>query len=206
MASCYVKAFFDWVEATAALSDAERGRLFISILEYARSGLEPKLDGRESILWPTFKLQIDRDKDLSAGKAENGRKGGKQTQANSSKFKQIQAKSVKEEKDKDKDKEKDKEKDEEKDKDGVSARSRFTPPSVADVEAYCLERGNSVDPEHFVDFYTSKGWKVGKETMHDWKASVRTWEKTNEHTTHKSRKAQELDDAYAMSERWAANG
>jgi hypothetical protein len=32
-----------------------------------------------------------------------------------------------------------------------------------------------VDPEEFVDFYTSKGWKVGKNPMKDWKAAVRTW-------------------------------
>ena len=55
---------------------------------------------------------------------------------------------------------------------------RFTPPSVEDVRAYCKERGNAVDPEAFVDFYTSKGWKVGKNPMKDWQAAVRTWEKS----------------------------
>jgi hypothetical protein len=59
---------------------------------------------------------------------------------------------------------------------GNSSRT-FCPPSVDEVRAYCLERGNSVDPEQFVDFYTSKGWKVGKDKMKDWKACVRTWEK-----------------------------
>lgn len=55
----------------------------------------------------------------------------------------------------------------------------FIPPTVDEVKAYCLERGNSVDPEQFVDFYTSKGWKVGKDKMKDWKASVRTWERNH---------------------------
>lgn len=54
---------------------------------------------------------------------------------------------------------------------------RFSPPSVEEVRAYCRERGNCVDPERFVDFYASKGWKVGRESMKDWKAAVRTWEK-----------------------------
>ena len=45
-----------------------------------------------------------------------------------------------------------------------------------EVRAYCAERGNKVDPQHFVDFYESKGWRVGNQTMRDWKASVRTWE------------------------------
>ena len=54
---------------------------------------------------------------------------------------------------------------------------RFTPPTVEEVKAYCEERKNRVDPERFVDFYTSVGWKVGDKPMKDWKAAVRTWEK-----------------------------
>lgn len=57
-----------------------------------------------------------------------------------------------------------------------NARARFSPPSVSDVEAYCRERRNDVDPQRFVDFYASKGWKVGSQPMKDWKAAVRTWE------------------------------
>lgn len=56
---------------------------------------------------------------------------------------------------------------------------RFTPPTVEEVKAYCEERNNGIDAERFVDFYASKGWRVGKEPMKDWKASVRTWEKRN---------------------------
>ena len=55
--------------------------------------------------------------------------------------------------------------------------SRFIPPTVEEVREYCLERGNNVDAQCFVDFYSSKGWYVGKSKMKDWKASVRTWEK-----------------------------
>lgn len=54
---------------------------------------------------------------------------------------------------------------------------RFTPPTVDEVKKYCKERKNNVDPERFVDFYSSKGWKVGNQPMKDWKAAVRTWEK-----------------------------
>ena len=54
--------------------------------------------------------------------------------------------------------------------------TRFIPPTVEEVTAYCQERKNCVDAHRFVDFYASKGWKVGKENMRDWKAAVRTWE------------------------------
>lgn len=54
---------------------------------------------------------------------------------------------------------------------------KFKPPTVEEVRAYCTERGNNVDAQSFVDFYTSNGWKVGKNSMKDWRASVRTWER-----------------------------
>jgi len=55
----------------------------------------------------------------------------------------------------------------------------FKPPTADDVKSYCLERNNFVNAETFIDFYESKGWMVGKNKMKDWKACVRTWEKTN---------------------------
>jgi len=54
----------------------------------------------------------------------------------------------------------------------------FVKPSVEEVKAYCQERGNSVDPEAFVAFYESNGWKVGKNPMKNWKSAVITWEKS----------------------------
>lgn len=59
----------------------------------------------------------------------------------------------------------------------INNKARFCPPTVEEVQAYCLERNNKVDAHAFVDFYTSKNWMVGKNKMTDWKASVRTWER-----------------------------
>lgn len=55
--------------------------------------------------------------------------------------------------------------------------SRFNPPTLEEVEQYCIERNNNVDAQSFIDFYESKGWYVGKNKMKDWKAAVRTWER-----------------------------
>lgn len=55
-------------------------------------------------------------------------------------------------------------------------RSKFTPPEVSEVLEYCKSRINYVDAQKFHDFYTAKGWMVGKTKMKDWKACVRTWE------------------------------
>ena len=66
----------------------------------------------------------------------------------------------------------------------------FVKPTIIDIKEYCKERKNNVDAETFFDFYESNGWKVGKNSMKNWKASVRTWEKsrnnknnTNDRTT-----------------------
>ena len=55
-------------------------------------------------------------------------------------------------------------------------RTRFTPPSLEEVQAYCQDRQNGVNAEKWYNYYTANGWKVGKNPMMDWKAAVRTWE------------------------------
>ena len=53
---------------------------------------------------------------------------------------------------------------------------RFAPPTFEQVADYCAKRGNGIDPQAFIDHYTSNGWKVGNAPMKDWQAAVRTWE------------------------------
>lgn len=59
----------------------------------------------------------------------------------------------------------------------IEKKARFSPPAISEVRQYCQERRNQVDPQAFVDFYESKGWKVGDQAMRSWKACVRTWER-----------------------------
>ena len=56
-------------------------------------------------------------------------------------------------------------------------KNKFSPPTLEEIRAYCSERGNHVDAERFFNYYTSNGWKVGKNAMKDWKAAIRTWER-----------------------------
>lgn len=59
--------------------------------------------------------------------------------------------------------------------------ARFTPPTQQEVYQYMRERGldSNQEAEKFFDYYSSKGWLVGKSKMKDWKASVRNWTKNN---------------------------
>lgn len=126
MSRCYIKAFFDWIEQTAALEDDERGRLFVAILEYARSGIVPEMKGRESILFPVFKSQIDRDAETSVKQSENGKKGGRpKTKSNQTKPNETNEKPTKANKEEEKEKDKDKEEDKEE--------TPFSPPSQGDT-------------------------------------------------------------------------
>ena len=58
----------------------------------------------------------------------------------------------------------------------INKEKSFKKPTVEEIEIYCRERNNNIDPNEFYDFYESKGWFVGKNKMKDWKASIRTWE------------------------------
>ena len=61
---------------------------------------------------------------------------------------------------------------------GKSSRTRFVPPNLVDVAAYCQQRRNAVDPQRFIDYYEANGWVQGKgKPIRDWRAAVRTWEK-----------------------------
>lgn len=58
-------------------------------------------------------------------------------------------------------------------------RGRFVKPTVAEVAAYCQQRGNGIDAEEFIAHYDANGWRRGKGhvPIKDWKACVITWEK-----------------------------
>ena len=76
---------------------------------------------------------------------------------------------------------------------------RFTPPTLEQVADYCKERGNNIDPQRFVDHYTSNGWMVGRTKMKDWKAAVRTWEGKqygNSRPTYKKQVEDDLSEVF----------
>ena len=74
----------------------------------------------------------------------------------------------------------------------VKAERYIIPPTYEMVRDYCVERGNGIDPQTFIDFYQSKGWHVGKNKMKDWQASIRTWENNGRGTTKRNVTPQEF--------------
>jgi hypothetical protein len=52
---------------------------------------------------------------------------------------------------------------------------RFSPPSLEQIRNYARESGRPDHSEPFFDYYTSNGWKVGRNAMKDWQAAYRQW-------------------------------
>ena len=104
----YLKVFTDFAEVIEPLSDAERGRLFMSMLQYASTGEAGTLSGAERFVWPIAKQNIDRTKVEAERNAACGSKGGRpkkpaETDLNRKKPAETDLNRKKADKDKDKD-------------------------------------------------------------------------------------------------------
>ena len=162
----FYRSFYD---ALKNIPPDERLKVYDSIMEYGMYDRDPDLDGVALAIFLLAKPQIDANNK----RYENGCKAKKKRTVSETEANTKQDLSECEAKEKEKEKEKVKVKDNNK---------IFKPPTVDDVRAYCTERGNNVDPQSFVDFYESKGWMIGKNKMKDWKAAVRTWERSETKT------------------------
>ena len=169
MAREYFCAYHSYAKSIRNLSDAECGRLFKALLSYSAGDTLINLQGREGIAFDFITEQIDRDNEAYEAKCAKNRANGERANGTERPRTVPNAPQGKEE-----GKEKDKE--EILPPNSPPKGKRFTPPTVEEVKAYCLERKNGLDAQAFVDFYSSKGWKVGNNPMKDWKAAVRTWE------------------------------
>jgi len=118
---------------------------------------------------------VDHKKNMSDF-TEKGRIGAEKRWANRGAItgaNAIRVKEIREDKSKDKDKGKEKSV-------PTAPTPRFVKPTIQEVMTYCDDRENKVDPQRFIDFYESKGWRVGNQGMKDWRAAVRTWEKRDQ--------------------------
>lgn len=161
-------------DAISEMSDENKLATLLAICDYALYGVEPKLkDAMARAVFTVARPSIDANK----GRRANGKKGGrppkKPVVSDSenlwfSKTESTETETVSET---------------ETDTgangaDKPPTRPRFAPPTLEEVTAYCCERKNDIDPEHFIDYYTARGWKYnGGQAVKDWRACVRTWEK-----------------------------
>lgn len=171
---------------------ADRAKAYDAIVLFALYGEEPDVDSLPESVAIAYEL-VRPTLEASRKKSEAGRRGGSSTDGSKAEAKQKQAASKPQS-----NRKQEKEQDIEQDKEqmlstpppnvgGVESAparkqtaQRFVPPTVREVEAYCLEAGLRIDAQRFVDFYASKGWRVGSASMKDWKAAARNWAKRDQ--------------------------
>ena len=176
----YVCLYSRYLQTLAPFTDAERGRIMTAMLTYSTMGEIPEFEGNERYIWPTIQAQIDRDasvyQEKCAKNRANGAKGGRppKNQTDIEKTKRFSEEPKKANTNtKTNTNRNTKSNDIEADK--PPARHKFSPPTLEEVQTYCKEKGYAIDPGRFVDYYTSNGWRVGKNPMKDWRAAVRSW-------------------------------
>ncbi len=174
--------YTSFYEPLKSLSDEQLGRLFRAIFEFNLTGKE-NVDVDIQIAFAFIKNQLILDgekyEEVKKKKAEAGKLGmqnrWKKNITNDNKNNSVKNVITDVTKITDNDNVNDnvnviKEK-------NIKKRKVFQKPTIEEIKQYCTDRNNNVDAEQFYDFYESKGWKVGKEPMKDWKACIRTWEK-----------------------------
>lgn len=63
MARPGVMIYFDILEPIKKLSDEDKGRLFLAMLEYGQNGTVPQFDGMLALAWGFVKPKIDKDEE-----------------------------------------------------------------------------------------------------------------------------------------------
>ena len=194
----WFKMFLHQGPLIMAVPDESAGKALKAAFHYFDDGKEPELDPLSMAVYAAIKPYIDEafgdyERSSKAGKAGNAKRWGKGVSPpdhppihpiapNPEAEAEAEAEA---------EKEKEKEKEGECKADKPPTRSqhekkRFVPPTVEQVAEYVKQRESRVDPQGFIDFYTSKGWMVGKTPMKDWKAACRNaehWERWGNKTT-----------------------
>ena len=172
--------YTNWCDTFEKLNDEEAGRLIKHFCEYITDKNPEPPDRITDLLFDPIKDTLKRDlikwEERQERNRANGSKGGRPrkpttTESNPKKTNGLNKNPKKGVTDTVTDNVNDND-------NVIKKKSKaFAPPSLEQVKEYCKERKNSVNAETFIDFYSSKGWLVGKNKMKDWKASIRTWEK-----------------------------
>lgn len=173
----YLKIYTNFIQDMEELTDEEKGRLFVMMLQYA-AGEHPSPEGNERFVWGTARKNIDAQRvnyeEMCARNKKNVKK----------RYDSLPVATTRYDSNEEKEQEKEKEqKQEQKEK----KRTAVLPPTPTDIKNYCLERKNQVDYERFWDYYNDRNWKTRTGEPLNWKEKVRQWEKSDNKNKDKPR-------------------
>lgn len=164
----------DLDEKTQMLSDKEVGQIFRKILKYVKEEPLPKLERHLEMVFDFIRVDLDKNLRKYEDTCKRRKEAIQKRWNNTNEYNSIQMNTN--DTDSDNEYEYDYESSKE-DKKEIKTKKKFIKPSLEEVNSYCLERNNKVDAQRFIDYYEANGWKVGRNSMKDWKAAIRTWEK-----------------------------
>ena len=169
--------FQNFMDTANKLPDDMRLKYYDAIMDYVFNGNEPS-DPILAALINSIKPSLDKEetrggnhnptgqnqyKEVKSGQTgQNWSKGGQSGQSfleTETETRSIETEVIEKEKIKEK----------------VAVAPRFQKPTLEEVREYVASQGIVIDCQAFLDFYESKGWKVGSTPMKDWKAAVRNW-------------------------------
>lgn len=180
--------YTEYEQAFSELEPEEQGALIMAIFSYVRTGEVAPLSGGAAMAFLFIRGQLDRDwekyDEIREKRAEAGRKGGKQTQANRANAyiaKQTQAKQADNGNVYVSDNDSDTvygDGDVDKHSNCPPGVAGWIPPTIAEIKVFCSEHGLIVDAAKFVEHYASRDWLLGGgEPMTDWRTAVAGWAK-----------------------------
>ncbi|WP_454946259.1 DUF6291 domain-containing protein [Cryptobacterium curtum] len=192
--------FSSYYEAAKLLPEERQGGFVMAIMSYAFEGEEPLFDDpMEQMAWTLIRPNIDK----SIGLEQAGRKGGKSKAKNTtdsttastqeshptstlkshlSSHQKSTSESTLDKPDaklRNRNRSRNMDKDKERNRSGNNSAckaTRFTPPSVGEVEFYAKENSLTLNAQGFVDYYAAQGWRLSNgNAMKDWEAAARNW-------------------------------
>lgn len=168
--------YSSFYESAQYLADDERLKFYEAVIEYGLLEKEPELYGTTMGMFMAVKPVIDAGIKRRKNAEINGKKGGRPRKA------------------------------EETVKVSAEPKKAVSKPKIDEISEYVKEKQYHVDAEQFYNFYESKGWKIGKAPMKNWRSAVATWEKRylDEHPMQKPKPKQvEQKAEYSDEERKA---
>lgn len=173
-----------------AITPEDLGSAVLAIASYIETGAEPEdLKPMAQVCYNLFKSKADRQKQKYDAKVEAGRKGGTAKGNGKADGKQKEAKPTNRNL-----KPKPKTETETVTETGTSGgmqggdaaaaapaptAKRFVPPTQEEAAAYAREKGLTMDVERFLAYYSSNGWRVGRNPMRDWRAAMINWSRND---------------------------
>ena len=178
----WYKMFVRLESVFEAAPDEAAGRALKASFVYARTGEVPELDPVAKILFSSIRPSIDQSagtfENISKRNRENGKKGGRpakhESEEKTQNYQENPNNPANPEKAEDRSK---KIEDNTRVRRTVSPSSARAKPPTEDesIDFFVINGSSAQEAKRFFDYYTANGWKVGRNSMKDWKAAARNW-------------------------------